>query len=68
MMGDYSVNIGLGYYIENGEIVGRVKNTMIAGNVYQDFLKIIDISRETLRIQNYVLPYIVLEGVKVATK
>ena len=68
MMGDYSVNIGLGYYIENGEIVGRVKNTMIAGNVYQDFLKIIDISRETLRIQNYILPYIVLEEVKVATE
>jgi len=68
MMGDYSVNIGLGYYVENGEIVGRVKNTMIAGNVYQDFLKIADISRETLKIHNYVLPYIMLEEVKVATK
>lgn len=68
MMGDYSVNIGLGYYIENGEIVGRVKNTMMAGNVYQDFLKIADISRERLKIQNHVLPYILLEEVKVATK
>jgi PmbA protein len=33
--GDFSVNIALGYKIENGEIVGRVKDAMVAGNVYQ---------------------------------
>jgi PmbA protein len=33
--GDFSVNVDLGYRIKNGEIVGRVKDTMIAGNVYQ---------------------------------
>ncbi|MFN3361068.1 MAG: TldD/PmbA family protein, partial [Pseudanabaenaceae cyanobacterium] len=32
--GDFSVNVDLGYRIEGGEIVGRVKDTMIAGNVY----------------------------------
>lgn len=32
--GDFSVNVSLGYKIENGEIVGRVKNAMLAGNVY----------------------------------
>jgi PmbA protein len=36
--GEFSVNVALGYKIENGEIVGRVKNTMLAGNVY-DALK-----------------------------
>jgi PmbA protein len=32
--GDFSVNIDLGYYIRQGEILGRVKDTMVAGNVY----------------------------------
>ena len=32
--GDFSANVLLGYRVENGKIVGRVKNCMIAGNVY----------------------------------
>lgn len=32
--GDFSVNVDLGYRIRNGEVVGRVKDTMVAGNVY----------------------------------
>jgi len=35
MNGDFSVNVALGYKIENGEVVGRVKNVMLAGNVYE---------------------------------
>jgi PmbA protein len=33
--GDFSGNVLLGYKIENGEITGRVKNTMVFGNVYE---------------------------------
>jgi PmbA protein len=33
--GDFSGNVLLGYKIESGKIVGRVKNTMVSGNVYQ---------------------------------
>src|SRR4030042_5498511 len=33
--GDFSGNVLLGFKIENGEITGRVKDTMVAGNVYQ---------------------------------
>jgi PmbA protein len=32
--GEFSVNLHLGYKIENGEIVGRVKDVMLAGNTY----------------------------------
>jgi len=32
--GEFSVNVNLGYKIENGEIVGRVKDVMLAGNAY----------------------------------
>jgi len=33
--GDFSGNCLLGYKVENGQIVGRVKNTMVSGNVYE---------------------------------
>ncbi len=33
--GDFSGNILLGYKVENGKIKGRVKDTMVSGNVYQ---------------------------------
>jgi PmbA protein len=33
--GDFSGNVLLGYKVESGKIVGRVKNTMVAGNVYR---------------------------------
>jgi len=33
--GDFSGNVLLGYKIENGQIVGRVKDTMVSGNIYQ---------------------------------
>jgi PmbA protein len=32
--GDFSVNVDLGYRIYRGELVGRIKDTMVAGNVY----------------------------------
>jgi len=45
MQGDFSVNVSLGYRIEKGEVVGRVKNVMLAGNSYEA-LKEIQLSSE----------------------
>ncbi len=33
--GDFSGNVLLGYKVENGKIKGRVKDTMVSGNVYK---------------------------------
>ncbi len=33
--GDFAGNVLLGYKIENGKITGRVKNTMVSGNIYR---------------------------------
>ncbi|HJO55450.1 MAG TPA: metallopeptidase TldD-related protein, partial [Candidatus Scalindua sp.] len=41
LAGEFSVNIDLGYLVENGEIVGRVKDCMIAGNVFEVFNNIV---------------------------
>jgi PmbA protein len=44
--GEFSVNVFLGYKIENGRIVGRVKDVMLAGNAYSALKDITAISRE----------------------
>lgn len=33
--GEFSMSVALGYKIEKGEIVGRVKDVMVAGNVFE---------------------------------
>jgi PmbA protein len=33
--GDFSGNVLLGYKIDHGEISGRVKDTMVHGNIYK---------------------------------
>jgi PmbA protein len=43
LAGEFSVNIDLGYLVENGEIIGRVKDCMVAGNVFDVFNNIIAI-------------------------
>lgn len=35
--GEFSLNIGCGYLIEDGQLVGKVKGGMVAGNVYDLF-------------------------------
>ena len=32
--GDMSVNVDVGFLIEKGELIGRVKDTMVSGNIY----------------------------------
>ncbi|MCD6391522.1 MAG: TldD/PmbA family protein [Dehalococcoidia bacterium] len=47
LSGDFGGNVLLGYKVENGEIVGRVKDTVIAGNVYQVLKELLGIGQET---------------------
>lgn len=35
LAGEFSVNVSLGFYVEDGTIQGRVKDAMVAGNVYE---------------------------------
>ena len=71
--GDFSVNIGLGFKVEKGKITGRVKDAMVAGNVY-DMLKsrVLEISSETEDVsRNSVFmntPAMLFDGMNVAAK
>ncbi|MBU0708146.1 TldD/PmbA family protein [Patescibacteria group bacterium] len=68
--GDFSLNLNLGYKIEKGKIVGRVKDTMIAGNAFELLAKgIRAISKEREWVGGSALyPYVVLEPVSVVSK
>ncbi|MFQ5872551.1 MAG: TldD/PmbA family protein [Dehalococcoidia bacterium] len=46
LAGDFSGNVLLGYKVEKGKIVGRVKNSMVAGNVYQLLNNLVAIGKE----------------------
>ncbi len=67
--GDFGGNVLLGYKVENGEIVGRVKDTMIAGNVYQVLKELRSIGRETRWVGGILqTPHLYCSGVSVSTK
>jgi PmbA protein len=43
LAGEFSVNLDLGYKVENGEVVGRVKNTMVAGSIFEAFNNLVEL-------------------------
>jgi PmbA protein len=67
--GDFSGNVLLGYRIENGKIVGRVKDTMVAGNVYKVLNRVAAIGSETVWVGGMIqTPPIYFSSVSVSSK
>lgn len=66
--GDYSVGVNPALYVENGEIIGRVKDAMVAGNVYQTLENVIDVGDEASCMGKYIVPPVLCNGVSVVTK
>ena len=67
--GDFSGNVLLGFKIENGKIVGRVKNSMVSGNIYQVLKQIIAIGREAKWIGGFLhTPHLYCPSLSVASK
>ncbi|MEQ9000332.1 MAG: TldD/PmbA family protein [Coleofasciculus sp. B1-GNL1-01] len=69
LAGEFSVNLDLGYKVENGEIVGRVKNTMVAGSIFEAFKSLVDlgVSPEWVGGSAY-LPCLLFEKLSVKSK
>jgi PmbA protein len=67
--GDFSGNVLLGYKIENGKIVGRVKDTMVSGNVYKLLRDIAAIGSEPKWVGGFLqTPPIYCKGLSVSSK
>lgn len=69
LSGDFGGNVLLGYKVENGEVVGRVKDTMIAGNVFEVLEELLGIGRESRWAHGIVnTPPLYCPRVSVSTK
>ena len=66
--GDFSGNVLLGYKVENGKIIGRVKNTMVSGNIYQLLNNITTIGSDARWVGGLYTPYLYFNSVSVASK
>ena len=67
--GAFSNSLSLAFKIEKGEIVGRVKDVSIAGNVYDLLQDVAAVSQETEWVYyNFNLPYVLLPEVNVVAK
>ncbi len=67
--GDFRANVSLGYKIEHGEIVGRVKDTMISGNAYKVLSQVEQVSDSAEWVFGSMRsPAIQCLGVEVAAK
>ncbi len=57
--GEYSLNVGSGYLIENGELKGKIVDTMVSGNIYEDLFKIeaIGTKKELMQVVFYPMGY-----------
>lgn len=70
LAGTFSNSVQIGYKIENGEIVGRVKDLSVAGNVYELLRdQLVAISQEKEVVQDsIVVPYLRFDNVNVVAK
>ncbi|MGF1590190.1 MAG: TldD/PmbA family protein [Pleurocapsa sp.] len=63
--GDFSVNVDLGYRVEHGRITGRVKDTAIAGNVYQVLQQVVALGSDLIWNDSCYTPSLIVEGISV---
>ena len=67
--GAFSNNVQLGYKIEKGKIVGRVKDVMIAGNAIEELKNIAALGDKAKWVSGkYKFPHIYLKSLSVFTK
>jgi PmbA protein len=69
LSGDFSGNVLLGYKVEHGKITGRVKDTMVAGNIYAILKDIAAIGSEAKWVGSILYtPPIYCKGLSVSSK
>jgi len=67
--GDFSGNVLLGYRVNNGKLVGRVKDTMVTGNIYEALKEVKAVGNKARWVGGVVLtPHICCPSLAVSTK
>jgi len=60
--GDFSVNVDLGYRVQHGQVVGRVKDTMVSGNVYTALKQLVALGNDADWNGACYTPSLIVEG------
>jgi len=60
--GDFSINVDLGYRVKNGQVVGRVKDTMVAGNVYTALKQLVALGGDADWNGSCYTPSLIVDG------
>ena len=68
LAGEFSVNLDLGFLVEGGKVVGRVKDCMVAGNVYEVLRHVEAIGREARWLGGTCAPPFMVDGLKLAAQ
>lgn len=63
--GDFSGVVKGGFLVRKGEIVHSVKETLIAGNIFDLLMNVTGVSRETERLDVGIFPYLKVDDVAV---
>ncbi len=68
LAGEVALNVSCGFKVEKGEVVGRVKDLSIAGNVYDFFQRVAAVGSTQRDLGNAFLPFVFFSSMKVAAK
>jgi len=68
LAGGVALNVSSGFRIGNGKVAGRVKDTLIAGNVYEMFKSVAAVGSAVRDLGTYHVPFLMFAGLKVATR
>jgi PmbA protein len=66
--GDYSVGLAPGLWVENGEITGVVKDSMVAGNVYEDLKNVLAVGDTVYDAPMGRFPALLLDNVSFSAR
>jgi PmbA protein len=66
--GDFSINVDLGYLVKNGQIIGRVKDTMVTGNVYRTLKQLVKLGGDADWNGSCYTPSLIVEGLSITGK
>ncbi|MEI6429212.1 MAG: TldD/PmbA family protein [Pseudanabaena sp. ELA607] len=66
--GDFAMNIELGYRVHNGEIMGRIKDSMLAGNAYKALKQVIGIGNDSQWQGSLQVPSVIVDGLTVTAR
>ncbi|MBH8563087.1 TldD/PmbA family protein [Nostoc sp. CENA67] len=63
--GDFSINIDLGYRVQNGQVIGRVKDTMVTGNIYTALKNLVKLGSDADWNGSCYTPSLIVEGLSI---